>query len=65
MDVLVNIMKATLKMEEILKVNLELWQEVTICLNKIGVNAKPFEISKKEKVPKNLKCEPTPISGLY
>ena len=52
------LVKVALTLAEILKVKLELWQEVTTCLDKMGVPVLPeFKPMKKEMVGK-VKFEP-------
>ena len=55
--------KVTLTLVEILKVKLELWQEVTTCLDKMGVPAPEFKpIWMPREVVGKVKCETIPIN---
>ena len=55
--------KVELTLAEVLKVKLELWQEVTTCLEKMGVLVLEFKpIQMPKEVVKKLKCEPVPIN---
>ena len=58
-------LKVTLTLAKFLKVKPKLWQEVTMCLKKMGIympNEKFIETIKETKVAKNVKCEPIPIN---
>ena len=55
--------KVSMTLAEILKAKPELWQEVTTCLNKMGVPITQMDpIHTEEKVQRGVKCEPVPIN---
>ena len=57
------LIKVTLTLAENLKIKPELWQEVTTCLEKMGVPMPEFKpIQMPREVVGKVKCEPTPIN---
>lgn len=57
--------KVTLPFRDILKVKLELWQEVVRCSTKMGINMTnqiPNQENINESASNNVKCEPVPIN---
>ena len=62
------LVKVSMTLAKILRAKPQLWQEVTTCLNKMGIPIIEMEpIHAREKVQKGVKCEPLPINkvGYY